>query len=364
MKRAIPIFIILVGGLTVLLYTQLRKQRLKAQRSSGGSATIEGTEVDIMSRLPSRIKAVHVRAGQAIERGQVVAELECVEQKALLAQANAAIEGGKVAVAAAKVGLLLARQGVKTAGSQAWAAREAAKAASAQRSALKVRRNVALRSSERIKKIHKAGIASDQILDQTLSQVSGLDQQLKALSSATSVARARWSATVGIKRAAALKSKITEIQILGAEKRLEAAMAARDRAAVAVAECTLSAPRQGYVLTRNYEPGEVVMPGSRLITIIDIRKVKATFYLPNSELSAGKPGRKVMVKADAYRDKQFEGHITRVGVSAEFTPRNIQTRDDRDRLVYAVEVAIPNPKGLLRPGMPVEITIPGTEKKR
>jgi len=47
-------------------------------------------------------------------------------------------------------------------------------------------------------------------------------------------------------------------------------------------------------------------------------------------------------------------------VEAEFTPRNVQTREDRDRLVYAVEVAIPNPKGLLRPGMPVEITIPGT----
>ena len=55
-------------------------------------------------------------------------------------------------------------------------------------------------------------------------------------------------------------------------------------------------------------------------------------------------------------------YSVRVATQAEFTPRNVQTREDRDRLVYQVEVAIPNPEGLLRPGMPVEIRIPGTGK--
>jgi HlyD family secretion protein len=86
-------------------------------------------------------------------------------------------------------------------------------------------------------------------------------------------------------------------------------------------------------------------------------------YVPNAELSAAAPGRQVVAVADAWPGKTFEGAIRRVSASAEFTPRNVQTREDRDRLVYAVDVVIPNPDGLLRPGMPVEISIPGTERR-
>jgi HlyD family secretion protein len=147
-------------------------------------------------------------------------------------------------------------------------------------------------------------------------------------------------------------------------KQIEVARAAVQRAVLAVGECKLTAPRSGYVLIRSVEPGEVVMPGSRVITIVDISEVKATFYIPNAELSAVRPGRKVEVRADAFPKKVFPGKIIRVGKEAEFTPRNVQTRDDRDRLVYAVEVQLPNPKGLLRPGMPVEVSVPGTGGKK
>ena len=83
-------------------------------------------------------------------------------------------------------------------------------------------------------------------------------------------------------------------------------------------------------------------------------------YLPvrkRSTHDSTKWRRAVSVKADTYADSSFEGKVLRVGTEAEFTPRNVQTRQDRDRLVYAVEVTIPNPERLLRPGMPVEITV-------
>jgi HlyD family secretion protein len=124
----------------------------------------------------------------------------------------------------------------------------------------------------------------------------------------------------------------------------------------------LRAPRDGIVQTRSYEVGEVVTPGTRVLTLVDTREVEATFYLPNAELGAAEPGRKVEVVADAYPDRVFEATIRRVGTSAEFTPRNVQTREDRDRLVYAVDIALENPDGALRPGMPVEVRIPGTAK--
>ncbi|TNF38272.1 MAG: HlyD family efflux transporter periplasmic adaptor subunit, partial [Deltaproteobacteria bacterium] len=147
-----------------------------------------------------------------------------------------------------------------------------------------------------------------------------------------------------------------------ATAQIGAAKAALQRAEVARAECKLTAPIDAYVSLRSFEPGELVMPGGRILTLTSIDVVEATFFLPNAELDAAAPGRPVKVVADALPGQSFEGTVRRVATEAEFTPRNVQTRDDRDRLVYAVEVRIPNPEGKLRPGMPVEITLPGTER--
>ncbi len=362
MKRAIPIFVVLVAALSVLLYLRLRKQRLAAERPSGGSATVEGTEVDVVARLPSRILSIKVQAGDRVKKGQVLVELDCENERALLAQADAALGGAKIALNASKTQQGLTKQGEKSARSQVWMAYAATRAAKAQKQAVAVQRGVAYRSQKRLKKIHEAGAASDQQFDRTKSAVVGLDQQLRALGANINAANARALAATSGKRAAHIRTQLALIGIQGALQKIKAAEALRQRASIAVRECTLRAPRPGYVLSRNFEPGEVVLPGSRVLTLVDIREVKATFYLPNAELGAAKPGRAVKVTADAYKGKTFDGRVRRVGVEAEFTPRNVQTRQDRDRLVYAVEVAIPNPKGLLRPGMPVEITIPGTGK--
>jgi HlyD family secretion protein len=98
------------------------------------------------------------------------------------------------------------------------------------------------------------------------------------------------------------------------------------------------------------------------VKLVDIHEVKATFYLPNAELAAARPGAKAKVIADAWPDLVFEGVVRTVATKAEFTPRNIQTRSDRDRLVYPVEVWIENREAKLRPGMPVQVVLPGTER--
>jgi HlyD family secretion protein len=69
-----------------------------------------------------------------------------------------------------------------------------------------------------------------------------------------------------------------------------------------------------------------------------------------------------VVVADAWPGERFAGKVATVALEAEFTPRNIQTRTDRDRLVYPVEVVVPNPGARLRPGMPVQVVLPGTER--
>jgi HlyD family secretion protein len=68
-------------------------------------------------------------------------------------------------------------------------------------------------------------------------------------------------------------------------------------------------------------------------------------------------GQEVEIRVDAYPDRAFEGQVRNIAREAEFTPRNIQTQEERVNLVFAVEVAIPNPEGLLKPGMPADATI-------
>jgi HlyD family secretion protein len=127
-----------------------------------------------------------------------------------------------------------------------------------------------------------------------------------------------------------------------------------------VDECELRAPRDADVETLPHEAGELAPAGAVLARLVDLSEVKATFYLPNAEIGAVRPGARAIVVADAWPDERFEGTVTTVAFEAEFTPRNIQTRSDRDRLVYPVEVRVQNRDGKLRAGMPVQVTLPGT----
>ena len=106
-----------------------------------------------------------------------------------------------------------------------------------------------------------------------------------------------------------------------------------------------------------FEAGELVGPGTPLATLVDLSTVVAAFYLPNAELAAAVPGEAASVVADAWPGRTFLGQVRTVATQPEFTPRNIQTRTDRDRLVFRVEVDVPNGDGALRPGMPVEVLL-------
>ncbi len=199
----------------------------------------------------------------------------------------------------------------------------------------------------------KAGAISESRLDQARTRVANLGHQIESLRANQQAVRERASAARG-------QVKVARARILAARGQVEVARAAVMRAEAVVSECVLRAPRGGVVLSRNYEPGEAVLPGARLLTVVDLTEVHATFFLPNAELAAAAPGREVTVRADAWPGQTFAGFIRHVSARAEFTPRNVQTREDRDRLVYGVEIAVPNPDGRLRPGMPVEVSIDGT----
>jgi HlyD family secretion protein len=198
-------------------------------------------------------------------------------------------------------------------------------AARAQAGATEAQRGAAERQAKRLERLPEDVAAAS--VDQSLSGAAGLARQGDA-------ARAQIRAT-------------------------EAAVA---RARLLVGECTLRAPRDAEIADLPHEEGELVAPGAILVRLVDLSEPIATFYLPNAEVGAVRPGARAVVVADAFPGEQFEGTVRTVAIEAEFTPRNIQTRSDRDRLVYPIEVVVRNRDGKLRAGMPVQVTLPGTGK--
>ncbi len=345
MKRALIAIAVLAAGLLVALAARVLALRSAGHGPPGGTGVIEGVDVDVTSRIASRIVRVNVHEGDIVERDQVVVELDCTEQDATLAEARAELSAATATVEES-------RAAATSAGRSASAAVSNVAAASSQLAVLGAQEQLAKLELDRTKRLVESGALPQAELDAASSRHDALVNQIAAQ-------RAAEAATRDQAGAARTSGTAAKSQTTVAERNVDVAAAAVSRAEVAVRECSLLAPRAGMVATRVREPGEPVQPGSIVLTITDLADARTRFYLPNAELAAAAPGRKVRVVADAYPSTSFEGTIYYVSPRAEFTPRNVQTREDRERLVYAVEVRVPNQDRRLRSGMPVEVTIEG-----
>lgn len=134
----------------------------------------------------------------------------------------------------------------------------------------------------------------------------------------------------------------------------------RDDAALKVSWCRIESPTDGTVLARLHEPGEWASPGVKLLTLADLGGVYAFIYVPQTELHRLKIGQVVeafLPEADGGSARR-RATISVIRPQAEFTPKNVQTRAERTRLVYGVKLALDNADGVLKPGMPVEVRLP------
>jgi HlyD family secretion protein len=344
MRRVVIVLVVLVTVLTGLIALRLWTQARALAAPAGGSGEIEGTAVDLSSRVGARILEMPVREGQRVKAGDLVIRLDCADPMAVLAEAEARL-------AAAEAQAVAAGAQINASHSARMAAAAAEQAARAQAEALDAQSAAATRQAQRLESIPSDVAAAT--VDQSRSSATGLSRQAEAAKAqaAASGAQAR-AAEVGVRAASA--------QAQAAVAQVKAADAAVARARIMATECEVRAPRDAEVADLPHEPGELVSPGATLARLVDLSEVTATFYLPNAEVGAVKPGASAVVVADAFPGEQFQGKVETVAVEAEFTPRNIQTRTDRDRLVYPIKVAIQNRDGKLRAGMPVQVTLPGT----
>jgi HlyD family secretion protein len=142
-----------------------------------------------------------------------------------------------------------------------------------------------------------------------------------------------------------------------AQAQVSQAEAALAQARARLADTRLEAPMDGVVLRKNLEPGATAAPGAAIVTLVDPSDLWLRAYIAETDLGRVRIGQSARVTVDAFPGQPFEGRVTEVASGAEFTPRNVQTQKERVNLVFRVKVAIANPDGRLKPGMPADALI-------
>ncbi len=132
----------------------------------------------------------------------------------------------------------------------------------------------------------------------------------------------------------------------------------RDLTALQVSWCRIFSPIHGVILARLHEPGEWAAPGVNLLTLADMDQLYVYAYVPQTVLYKIHPGDAVRVFLPEAGDKPRRGRVAFIRPEAEFTPKNVQTRAERERLVYGVKVMLDNADQVLKPGMPIEVELP------
>jgi HlyD family secretion protein len=147
------------------------------------------------------------------------------------------------------------------------------------------------------------------------------------------------------------ESKVSQAQVA-----IDQAQAAFDLINTQMEKLNISAPVSGVVLARNIEPGEVIQAGTSAFTLGDLENLTITVYLPENRYGEVHLGDEAQVSVDSFPNQSFTAIITRIANKAEFTPRNVQTMEGRSTTVYAIQLAVQDPGGLLKPGMPADVT--------
>lgn len=183
----------------------------------------------------------------------------------------------------------------------------------------------------------------DTALDRYNALLTGEDS-LAVKIAADSVVQAQANAT-------AAESKVTQ-----AQKAIDQAQAALNLINVQLGKLVITAPVDGVILARNIEPGEVLLSGATALTLGQLDHLTITVYIPENRYGEVKLGEHASVSVDSFPNQSFDATVTRIADQAEFTPRNVQTAEGRQTTVFAVELSVQNPAGLLKPGMPADVT--------
>ncbi len=342
------------------------------------SGRVEGDQAAIGAKVGGRVVRLGVRQGGEVGPGQLIAELTSGQVAAQLSSAEHVLHtareelGEAMARAAAaerqlegaRVGVTVATRESRAQIAEAEAGVGAARARLQQAQADLER---AAKDHARSRELFSRELIAAQRLDETkaANEVAGgaveaARKQLVQAQERLELARTSRVA-IGVKEkdvetaAARLREALAAVET--AHARIQAAEAGRAQAQADLDDTRVVAPFAGTVLEKLVEPGEVVAAGTPLVTLVDLSRLYAKVYVSEADLGRLKLGDEARVYTDAFPRRPFGATIAEIGQQAEFTPRDVHTKDERAKLVFAVKLALESSEGVLKPGMPADAWI-------
>jgi HlyD family secretion protein len=283
------------------------------------SGHVEATEVRIAAKVSGKLLELPLQEGDAVKEGQVLARFDSSDAEHQLAQAR-----GELEAAEAHLQLLLAGS-----------------------------RKEAIDRAAAVLGRDEADLAGAQL---DLKRLEGLADRGTATLKARDDARTRVAMLE--RSVAADQAQLDELKVGPRPQEIEQArgqVAAAEGAVAAITQritdALVLAPRAGVITERVTEPGEVLPVGSPLYVLTDIAHPWLNVYVDEPSLARIHLGDSVRVRVDGSRD-EFSGKVTFVSQVAEFTPKNVQTPEERAKLVFRIKVGLDNPRGIFKPGMP------------
>jgi HlyD family secretion protein len=275
------------------------------------TGTLEATETTVSAQVNGITRSLRVREGTPVAAGDTIAFIDATEWRYQLDQAEANLRAMDAAYS-------LALKGPREADVvQAKAQYESAK-----------------NDLARMEDLYKSSSVPQKQLEDARTRYTLAEQTLRKLNEGTR------------------------------KEELALAKARRDQAAAAAGQlrkklddCTIIAPVAGIIVNTFVEPGELLTPGAAVVRIADISEMKINVYVSEVLLPRVQIGQKATVSVDAFDDRSFEGEVIYISPTAEFTPKNIQTKEERVKLVFAVKILVKNPEAILKAGLPADVVI-------
>jgi len=350
------------------------------------SGNIEFTTVDLSFKYPGRLLALNVDEGDSITKDQLLAQLDREENEHQFGREKASVESAQsnltqlrtsidyqsaaiesdIALKAAQLRQAEARLTELLNGSrseeigQARAQLEEARAQEVQATAdwqraqhLFTNDDISAQQFDQFRKNHDATAASLRRAEQNFKLVQTGPRQEEIDQQKAVVASARAALKLSEAQRIDLKRRVEEIEFRKAE--IQRAQMSANVQGVQLADRILKAPFDGLVLTKRAERGEVLAAGAAVVTVGDIDHPWVRAYVAQQDLGRVRYGMPATVATDSFPGKAYPGQITFISSDAEFTPKTIQTQEERTKLVYRIKVACQNPNRELKNNMPADV---------
>jgi len=320
--------VLIAGAIVIVVLAGFLINRLGNSHEEGVltvSGNVEVTEVNIGFKLPGRVKELLLEEGMSVRKGDKLASLDSDELESEVLQKRAYLDETR------------ARLRELTAGARPQELEQARASVEYAEAEL----SKAEKDYKRTEILFRNGAVSAQQMDmaQKIYDVAHA-QHRKA-----------------IETLSLIKEGPRKEVIEAARNRVRQAEAALKASEARLRDATIHAPVEGIILRKNVEIGETVAPGIPVYTIGDPENPWIKVYVKEDKLGLVKLGQKAEITVDSYPEKIYEGKVKYISSKAEFTPKNVQTREERVKLVFGVEISVKNVNDELKPGMPADVRI-------